>query len=75
MHHIYIYILCLHPFISPETHGEEPGSGVEALQLAPAEQGGGRVGSVGEDVLNVGGPTQRLIVHQEGDSVHTATRT
>lgn len=55
------------------THREEPGAGVQALQLRPGEHGSRDVGQVGEDLMDVGGPLKGVVVHQEGNPVDATT--
>lgn len=57
------------------THGEEPGAGVQALQLRPREHGRRSVRPVGEGLVHVGGASQRVVVHQERDAVNAAAAT
>lgn len=57
------------------THREEPGPGVQALQFGPGEHGGRGVSPVGENLVDVGGPSQGVVMHQEGHAVKTTTVT
>lgn len=56
-------------------HRQEPGSSVQALQLGPGKHGRRCVCPVGENLVHVGGPPQRAVVHQEGDAIVAADET
>lgn len=57
------------------THRKEPGSSVQALQLGPCEHGSRGVAPAGEDLVDVGGASQGVVVHQEGHAIKTTTTT
>lgn len=64
-----------HKLLDDSTHREEPGAGVQPLELGPGEHGSRGVGLVGENMLDVGGAPQSAIVHQEGHPVVAVTMT
>lgn len=57
------------------THREKPGPGIQALQLGPGKHGSRVFGPVGENLMDVGGPLQGVVVHQEGNPIRATTMT
>lgn len=54
-------------------HREEPGPGVQPFQFGPGEHGRWGVGPIRENLVDVGGPLQGAVVHQERNPIRATT--
>lgn len=63
------------PSRTSETHRQEPVPGVQPLQLIPGEHGSRGIGPVWENLVDVGGPSQSVVMHQERHPVKTGAGT